>query len=191
MMLFQRVKLVANEIAGSEIKLAKAIGIHPRTLNGYLNEARQDNLWPILEKIMEAYPQINRNWLWHGEGEILAQSGWGTAAMPLTAVMPMTTGMARHAQAQGQAPTGSGIRELEVELTGLRQRVVDLEGQIKALHAALDAKDEALDLYKALSAELVLKKDRVPKHSTDGVPVPGGFTSPIGNARTGEAVAPL
>lgn len=75
MQLFKRVKKVASEIAGSEVKMATALGIHPRTLNGYLKESREDNLWPILPAILQEYPQVSREWLYFDEGEMYGGGG--------------------------------------------------------------------------------------------------------------------
>lgn len=71
MMLYQRVREVAEKVAGSQADLARALDVHIRTFSNYLKEERQDNLWPWLGKICELYPQIRREWLWWGEGEML------------------------------------------------------------------------------------------------------------------------
>lgn len=71
MELFQRVKQVSKELAKSETKLASMLDLPQRTLNGYLNEKSQRNLWEYLPKILELFPQIRREWLWWGEGSML------------------------------------------------------------------------------------------------------------------------
>ena len=49
--LFERIKLVAKT-KGSVKKLAFELNIPQTTFNGYLSEKRQDNLWPLLPKIL-------------------------------------------------------------------------------------------------------------------------------------------
>lgn len=71
MQLYQRIKKIAAEIAGSDVKMGTAMGINPRTFSGYLKETRQDNLWPLLPTVLEIYPQISREWLYFDEGEML------------------------------------------------------------------------------------------------------------------------
>lgn len=71
MELFQRVKQVSKELAKSETKLASMLDLPQRTLNGYLNEKSQRNLWEYLPKILVLFPQIRREWLWWGEGSML------------------------------------------------------------------------------------------------------------------------
>lgn len=72
MELFERVRLISTDVARSQTDLAKKLGLTQPTFNGYLNEKRQDNLWPLLPKILELYPQLNRDWLYFGEGEMYA-----------------------------------------------------------------------------------------------------------------------
>lgn len=71
MELFERVKQAATEEAGSNTKLAGMLGIPQPTFQGYLKESRQDNLWPLLPRIIEVLPKISREWLYFGEGEML------------------------------------------------------------------------------------------------------------------------
>ena len=76
MLLFQRVKEVASVLAGSQTILGEKLGFSsPRTFQAYLTEARQDNLWPLLPRILEIFPELSREWLYFGEGSMLARSG--------------------------------------------------------------------------------------------------------------------
>lgn len=81
MQLFQRVKYLAREVAGSETRLAEKLGLPQRKLNGYLCEKSQKNLWEYLPAILETYPHISREWLYFGEGEMLR--GDAPSVMPL------------------------------------------------------------------------------------------------------------
>lgn len=67
--LFERIKYIASKIAGSQAILGETLGINKRTFEGYLKKERENNLWPLLSQILTVYPQIQRNWLYFGEGE--------------------------------------------------------------------------------------------------------------------------
>lgn len=82
MMLYQRVREVAEKVAGSQADLARALDVHIRTFSNYLKEERQDNLWPWLGKICELYPQIRREWLWWGEGDMLQSAPQASTQAP-------------------------------------------------------------------------------------------------------------
>ena len=75
--LYQRVKFITKKFAGSESKMALLLGIQQRTFNGYLNKQRQGRLLELLPAILEEFPQINRDWLFFGEGEMLQHTGVG------------------------------------------------------------------------------------------------------------------
>lgn len=74
MELYERVKSVAKTCAGSDKALAEQLGILQSTFSQYLKSARQDNLWPILPRILEIYPQISREWLYFNEGSMIGES---------------------------------------------------------------------------------------------------------------------
>lgn len=81
MLLFQRVKEVASVLAGSQTILGEKLGFSsPRTFQAYLTEARQDNLWPLLPKLLEIFPEIRREWLYFGEGAMLTSDAPSEAA---------------------------------------------------------------------------------------------------------------
>lgn len=73
MLLFERVRYLYQKISQSQAEFARALDLTPATFNGYLKESRQDNLWPLLPKILELFPQISRNWLYFGEGEMIGE----------------------------------------------------------------------------------------------------------------------
>lgn len=75
MTLFERVKAIYSNMAISQADFARSLHLTPATFNGYLKESRQHNLWPLLPQILALYPQINRDWLYFGEGEMLGQEG--------------------------------------------------------------------------------------------------------------------
>ena len=73
-MISERLKHVADTKCGSETKLAEYLGIPQKKLNYYRNKS-PDNLWPLLPKILELFPDIRRDWLYFGEGEMLQGGG--------------------------------------------------------------------------------------------------------------------
>lgn len=68
MELFERVKQLIKIIGIKDKDLAEELGLKQSTFAGYLNSRRQHNLWPLLPRILEAYPEISRQWLYFGEG---------------------------------------------------------------------------------------------------------------------------
>ncbi len=75
MQLYQRVRKIATTLAGSDVKMGTALGMNPRTFSGYLKESREHNLWPLLPRILQEYPQISREWLYFDEGEMYGGGG--------------------------------------------------------------------------------------------------------------------
>lgn len=75
MELFERVKKLATEVAGSQTSLAKKLGLSQQTFSGYLKAERQNNLWPLLPQMLVQFPEISRDWLYFGEGEMLGDLG--------------------------------------------------------------------------------------------------------------------
>ncbi len=71
MELFERIRQLIDFYELSETKVAECLGYHPRTFNGYMNPTRQDNLWPILPKILDIFPSANRDWLYFEEGAMV------------------------------------------------------------------------------------------------------------------------
>ena len=122
MELFERVRYVARQAKDAGLSLAEQIGVNQNTFSGYLSLKRQDNLWPLLDLILAAHPELSRNWLYFGEAPILS------------------------------AESPDSAQRLLDELAHARQRVMDLEGHIQALHTALEAQSEALAAHKALAA---------------------------------------
>jgi predicted DNA-binding protein (UPF0251 family) len=71
MELYQRIIDIIGHVEKNQITFAEKIGVNHRTFQGYLTQARQDNLWPLLPQILKKYPDILRDWLYFGEGEKL------------------------------------------------------------------------------------------------------------------------
>ena len=122
MELFERIAKIAREIAGSQARLAEKFNINPRTFQGYVQANRQDNLWPILQDILTAYPQISREWLYFGEGEMLG----GVAKDSTT------------------PPTPSLEREIAAlrELVASKDEIIALQKQLLAQAAERDGQEK-------------------------------------------------
>ena len=67
MQLYQRV-LSLKPRFGTKTKMAEALGISFRMLDSYLKESSQVHLYPLLPKLLHALPDVDRNWLYFGEG---------------------------------------------------------------------------------------------------------------------------
>jgi len=77
MELYERVDLVIKRMGKSRTSLAKQFNIKQTTFNSWFSLKRQDNLWPALRQILELYPNISREWLFFGEGEMLESETGG------------------------------------------------------------------------------------------------------------------
>ena len=73
-MLYNRVKELAKKKEGTDSGLAEKLGMARQTFQGYLNEKRQHNLWPLLPLILNLYSDVSREWLYFGEGEMFGQT---------------------------------------------------------------------------------------------------------------------
>ena len=83
MELYQRLlQLVESLAEGSQSKFAKNIGLLQQTFNNYLDAEGQRKIrFDLLTAILRAYPQVNRDWLFFGEGEMLGQGGRTSASL--------------------------------------------------------------------------------------------------------------
>ncbi len=71
--LLHLVEIVADN---SQAKFAKSVGILQQTFNNYMDSEGQRKIrFELLATILRVYPQINRDWLLFGEGEMLKQNG--------------------------------------------------------------------------------------------------------------------
>lgn len=79
MELFQRLLQLVELLAeNSQSRFAKSVGLSQQTFNNYLNsEGQQKIRKTLLDTILSVYPQINRNWLYFGEGEMFTSENSG------------------------------------------------------------------------------------------------------------------
>lgn len=119
MKLFERVKAVASATVGSQAALGEALGLSGRTFQGYLCESRQNNLWPLLSQILTLYPQVRRDWLYFGEGEMTEETAPRVVVPPMsTAVPSLEAAMSAAGKPVEGALAASG------ELAALRQKLM-------------------------------------------------------------------
>lgn len=188
MQLYERVLKLAENVAGSQTKMANALKLKPRTFSAYLNEDRQDNLWPLLPAILEAYHQVSRNWLYFDEGETLngEQPAAAASVEPdnwkdkylgaledlnklhgqsdmvrrvLERVIEESEGARKVAEAELAASVNE-LHKLDVAHHRLRQKYSVLQVKFQTARLAL----------KSLERELEETKRSSPIDSTDGVP---------------------
>lgn len=128
MELFERVKALNAISEKGGTPLYQELGINVHTFRAYLKKDRQNNLFPLLEKILALHPEVSRNWLWFGEGQMLASS---------------------------DDLDNEKEQKLLDELGTLRQKVINLE-EVSAIkdeliatqRQALQSKEESLELYR-------------------------------------------
>ena len=73
MQLYERLLQLVSAISGnSQTKFAKSLGMAQTTFLGYLSEKGQSKIRvSFLDQILNTYPQLRREWLYFGEGEML------------------------------------------------------------------------------------------------------------------------
>ena len=71
MELYERI-LSLQSVVGSKSKIAKILEITPQNLNAYSCEVGQKNFLHRLPRLLKALPDLNRDWLYFGEGPMFA-----------------------------------------------------------------------------------------------------------------------
>ena len=74
MELFERLNLLAGK-TGNKTKLAAALGIPQPKMSAWGNKLSQRNFWEYLPNLLEAMPDLSREWLYFEEGEMFRRSG--------------------------------------------------------------------------------------------------------------------
>lgn len=147
---------MARALAGSDKALAEMLEIKQNTFSGYLKPERQDNLWPLLPKILALFPRLSRNWLYFGEGPMTIGLG-----VPLDEPVPASIEVGAD-QAQRQA--------LEARVADLQEALRERDKALAAAEARLaETETELRDAYRTnqkLTTKLLFddgtEKDSVP-----------------------------
>lgn len=72
MELFERIEKLALVLAGNKTKLAKILGIPQGTFTPYFSLESQEKFLRLLPKILDNFPEVSRDWLYFGEGEMVS-----------------------------------------------------------------------------------------------------------------------
>lgn len=112
MELYERLReVIAVASGGNVTAFCKKLSIRNTTMSGYLNEYGQDKVRVgLLLEILEAYPQISRDWLFFNEGEMFSDG--------FRMGMRMGARMADADKPPIETPVTDAVREAE---TGLRR----------------------------------------------------------------------
>lgn len=122
---------MARALAGSDKALAEMLEIKQNTFSGYLKPERQDNLWPLLPRMLGLFPRLSRNWLYFGEGPMTIGLG-----VPLDEPVPASLEVdADQAQRQDlearMASLQETLREREEALAATRARLAETETELR------------------------------------------------------------
>ena len=79
---FQRIVKILQMFGESRTQLAQKLGIPQNTFNRYFCEEHEEKLAQYLWEISELYPQVCREWLFFGEGEMLKDRSGNPDAAP-------------------------------------------------------------------------------------------------------------
>ncbi len=171
MQLYERVKSILAALTISQSEMARRLDMPQRTFQGYLNERRQDNLWPILPQILEIFPRISRQWLYFEEGPMfIGQDVPLDCPVPLQEVRQAVEMMARDA-----VGTNKTLLQLIAGQTGEQdaaEKVRVLEAELKEREAELA---EERRLNRRLTARLLLEsnEEKDSARTTEGKAVSG------------------
>lgn len=188
MELFQRIKKATKAMTLSDSAMAAAIGMKQSTFSGYLNQKRQNNLWPLLPQILEAFPQISRQWLYFEEGPMFIGRGGGpNEPQSYRELMHVAEAMAADCGGSWgkvlQMIVGRAQEELETnecanEMTmapEAQKELAEAKGEIIRLYKKLEGlQDEVISLQKELLA--IHKAEKPQANECPGRTVPTGHT---------------
>ncbi len=118
MEVFERVTEVLKAKKLARYQLAEMVGAKQNTFNRYFDLENQDKLTPYLWKILELFPDISRDWLFFGEGEMTAGSPEGDNA--------------------AVTPVPSSAQSDDQESLTLEERVAKLENELEHIYRAMD-----------------------------------------------------
>lgn len=154
MELFNRIKEISKHFTGSDKALAEKLGFKQATFSGYLNEKRQDNLWPLLPRILSLFPSLSREWLYFDEGPMLKSD---VENPPSGSAMPTP-----------DPPLDERVPHLENEIAEL---TLELRGALKEIRRLNEEKRELEDKLKSGQPFTRPHPDN-PRSATKGKPAP-------------------
>ena len=148
------------------------LGLPQRTLNGYLNEKSQRNLWEYLPKVLACFPQIRREWLWWDEGSMLKDSSANSESPDPSRVVSEPMPVANDLVAQLKHKNTELTEKLlsaKDELLEAKNEIITSKDKIIALH------EENKRLAESVSAVVTPTEARRdnPQHATSDRPASG------------------
>lgn len=107
--------------------------------NGYLNSMRSGYGKGKLEQVLYAFPELNRDWLVYGEGEMIKEE----------IVEPVN-----NVSAQQEVLNETSQSQNEILIAELRAQIEKLEGKVDQLNQELGEKNALLKMMRQESVEL-------------------------------------
>lgn len=131
MQLFERIRFFSKSQKIPLARLAEHIGVSPQTFNTWFAEKSQRNLWEHLQKILDLYPEISREWLYFGEGPMLRDNSIEGESSPPVASL-----------AESMSSSAPCMEELKRENTELTKKLLAAKDELLA------AKDKIIALHE-------------------------------------------
>ena len=165
MQLFERIRFFSKSQKIPLARLAEHIGVSPQTFNTWFAEKSQRNLWEHLQKILDLYPELSREWLYFGEGPMLRDNSIEGKSSPQAASLSESM--------SSSAPCTEELKRENTELTkkllAAKDELLAAKDKIIALH------EENKRLAESVSAVVTPTEARRdnPQHATSDRPASG------------------
>lgn len=135
----ERIKfLVASREKGNKSAFGRTIGVTPQAVADIL-ETKGGPSFPVLQKILKAYPDLNSEWLILGVGEMLKGQ------------QSETTGCDEHAALQVETGALLNLAVAEAKIEEKDKQLADREKQLADKEKQLEAKDKLIDRLLTLN----------------------------------------
>ena len=144
----ERIILFIKKKGLSQKKFEKAAGLS----NGYINSLRKSPTAEKMRSIIDAFPEINPQWLLTGEGEMLNQE------LSKTDVQKPKDEENQPSNDNSAAP--DVLNKPKKYDFDVEEEIRQLRNEVERLKALLNVKNEEIDFYRAtISSALKIKKD--------------------------------
>ena len=117
MELFERINIIASKF-GNKSKIAQVMGITSQKYSAWSNATSQRNFWELLPKILQAFPDVSREWLYFEEGEMFRRDNRQAETFPGASA---DNGAILHKQAETIRTLTEINRRLTEELITIRR----------------------------------------------------------------------
>lgn len=167
----ERIKMIISQFCKSKADFARKVGESPQTVNNWVS---RDNGMNVLNKVIEAFPEVNSDWLMTGHGTIVngdyninngnlsdsiignsnsidnSKNTMNNSGNTVNVTMP-ESGTQKNIKSTGEVE----IQRLDPsdksnsgELDRLQQRIQDLERIISEKDATIKSKDDLICVLK-------------------------------------------